>query len=509
MCEDDEVMILERCLVCGIFGCSKSECAIQCNKTLEFISKARDKHGYGTFDTLRRKSYDYRNVRYETSKIKVTIVCREHGEFSQTPASHLSGSGCVPCNRNPRRSIYATNIELWKEKAREAHGDKYDYSNTIYKSCNIKVAIGCPEHGEFLQKPGVHLRGAGCPKCGALHKRKPLTFTEFVRRSTEIHKNKYDYSKARYKNSTTYVTITCDIHGDFQQLPMNHVKGRGCGKCGRKKAAKHVTINTDEWIESARKVHGDRYDYSKVKYENNHSYVTIICKKHGEFSQKAHNHTSQRQGCPECGGECGGNRPMPQEVWIDRAKTIHGDKYNYSSVEYVNANTKVTIICKEHGKFEQIAMSHLLGYGCSRCSCSKGEAAIDRWLIEYVGKNNFVAEYRIGKSPYRYDFYVPSANLLIEYDGKQHFKSVGLFHGKGRTFLDQKDRDIVKTKMAIDNGYHLVRIPYNAYDEIHETIVDVINEPRSLIMVTTDPEVEDIYFEHRNIIESGRRECVE
>ena len=111
-----------------------------------------------------------------------------------------------------------TTEEFIKE-AREIHGDKYDYSKVEYKGYSVKVCIICPEHGEFWQVPNSHLKGCGCPSCSKV---KRLTTEEFIKRSKEIHGNRYDYSKTRYINKRTKVTITCPIHGDFEQNPKKH-----------------------------------------------------------------------------------------------------------------------------------------------------------------------------------------------------------------------------------------------------------------------------------------------
>ena len=116
------------------------------------------------------------------------------------------------------------------------------------------------------------------------------------------------------------------------------------------------TDKTKEFIAKAKAVHGDKYDYSKVNYVNSFTKVTIICPKHGEFEQTPNLHLKS-QGCPNCYG----NKKMTIEEFIKRAKEVHGDKYDYSKVKYVNALTKVTIICPIHGEFEQTPAKHLLG----------------------------------------------------------------------------------------------------------------------------------------------------
>ena len=125
-------------------------------------------------------------------------------------------------------------------------------------------------------------------------------------------------------------------------------------------------LSTEEWIQKAKKVHGDKYDYSKVKYYNAHTKVCIICPIHGEFWQTPASHL-MGNACPKCGGKT----KLNTDKFIHRAKEIHGDKYDYSKVEYINATTKVCIICPIHGEFWQTPAKHLSGKGCKKCGIER------------------------------------------------------------------------------------------------------------------------------------------
>jgi len=250
------------------------------------------------------------------------------------------------------------------EKSKKIHGDKYDYSNVIYKRCNIKVSIICKIHGEFKQIPYSHLLGHGCRKCGHINssKKRSSALDDFIKKSKIIHGNKYDYSNVKYKNNRTKVVIICKTHGIFKQKPNDHLLGHGCYKCGKLNCAKKLSYNVHIFIEKSKLIHGDKYDYSNVKYKNNRTKVVIICKIHGEFEQTPKKHL-KKQGCPKCSRYC-----MDQEYFIERAKMLHGNKYNYSNVIYLNINTKINIICKIHGEFKQTPSCHLCGKGCSKCA---------------------------------------------------------------------------------------------------------------------------------------------
>ena len=256
----------------------------------------------------------------------------------------------------------ASSIKLTTEefiaKAREVHGNKYDYSKVEYKNTNTKVCIICKEHGEFWQTANSHLSGHGCPNCTGNIKK---TSKEFIARAHEVHGDKYDYSKVEYKNNSTKVCIICEEHGEFWQLPNNHIKGQGCPKCIGK------NLTTEDFIAKAREIHGDKYDYSKSEYINSQTKVCIICPEHGEFYQIPPSHL-QGSGCPECAKiERQKQQTMTTEDFIAKAREVHGDKYDYSKVEYINAKTKVCIICLKHGEFWQTPNSHLRGKGCLKC----------------------------------------------------------------------------------------------------------------------------------------------
>jgi superfamily II DNA or RNA helicase len=181
---------------------------------------------------------------------------------------------------------------------------------------------------------------------------------EFIAKAKAVHGDKYDYSKVKYVNCSTKVTIICPKHGEFEQTPKKHLLGQGCPDCsGRKR------LTTEEFIAKAKAVHGDKFDYSKVKYVNSETKVTIVCPIHGEFEQTPVSHLSGN-GCSLCSRK----KKHTLDRFIEMANKIHGDKYDYTKVNYVNNKTKVTIICPKHGEFEQTPQNHLKGKGCSCCN---------------------------------------------------------------------------------------------------------------------------------------------
>ena len=190
--------------------------------------------------------------------------------------------------------------ESFIEKAKQVHGDKYDYSNVKYVGANNKVCITCPKHGNFYQIAAGHLRGQNCPICrnekfSLIHK---STKENFIKKAKEIHGDKYDYSKVDYIDAKTKVCIICPEHGEFWQTPNSHLVGHGCFECGLY-SCKPKGLSTDEFVEKAKLIHANKYDYSRVDYINTHTNVCIICHKHGEFWQRPNSHLSGK-GCPMC-----------------------------------------------------------------------------------------------------------------------------------------------------------------------------------------------------------------
>jgi len=175
------------------------------------------------------------------------------------------------------------------------HGDKYNYSLVQYKNNRTKVKIICPIHGIFEQRAGSHLQGNGCPKCGGTIKK---STQQFINDAKEIHNNKYDYSLVQYKNAKTKIKIICPVHGMFKQEPSSHLQSCGCPKC-----AGVYKNSTQQFIEKAQEIHGDKYDYSLVQYKNSDTKVKIICPEHGVFEQDPSNHVHLKRGCPKCAGQ--------------------------------------------------------------------------------------------------------------------------------------------------------------------------------------------------------------
>lgn len=289
----------------------------------------------------------------------------------------------------------------------------------------------------------------------------------FIEKSKLIHSDKYDYTNTNYINNSTKVEIICKEHGSFFQKPLYHKK-HGCPKCGRI-SMKNSKVNSN-WLDDFIKAHGDKYDYSKVIYVGASKKVEIICKKHGSFLQRPMDH-KLGAGCKRCGVLK--SRRVKNNIIYDFIKT-HGDKYDYSKVDYKDTKTKVEIICKEHGSFFQRPSSHREGSGCSKCKNSKGEKEIMCFLddhnIKYITQYKFDDCLSINlQKKLSFDFFLPEKNICIEYDGIQHFTSIEKWGGVER-YNKQKMNDKIKDEYCIENNIKLLRIPYTNFDSIKKIL---------------------------------------
>jgi hypothetical protein len=284
---------------------------------------------------------------------------------------------------------------------------------------------------------------------------------DFIQKAQRIHGDKYDYSKSEFVKIDEEIEIICLKHGAFKQKPLNHLEGHsGCKKCHYDKISQKRRLTQQQFVDKANKTHNFKYDYSKFIYVNNHTKGIIICPIHGEFLQTWCDHLAS-QGCPKCKADAISKALRSNtEEFIEKAKTIHGDLYDYSLVDYKTVHTKVKIICTKHGVFEQTPGHHNSGQGCPICKSSGGELSVKRFLdfkdINYIREKTFEGCKNV--FPLKFDFWLPDYNLCIEYQGKQHYLS-NCFYGEDG-FKKQQIRDQIKRDFCKSNNIDLLEIPY-------------------------------------------------
>lgn len=348
--------------------------------TAEFIRRAVILHG---------DKYDYSRVVYNNCRSLVCVGCKKHGWFQQKAELHLRGSGCPDCGGTKRLTT-----DVFVKRAKQKHGDEYDYHLAEYKSDTHKVKIVCPVHGEFLQRPADHLNGRGCPKCGGTAK---STTEEFVEKARRVHGERYDYSSTIYVSDATKLWITCSIHGDFLQTPNDHLQAVGCPKCGGT-----ARLTTEEFVGKATKVHGLKYDYSRVEYATSHKKVKIVCPIHGSFRQKPNAHLNG-VGCAKC-SESKGEKAVRQ---------------------FLDANG-----------------------------------------IVYKYQHCFPTCRRKRRLPFDFVIETDSGMIAIEFQGEQHYRPVSFGGDAKKNFRNIRRTDEIKRVWCKENDVRLIEIRYDAINKI-------------------------------------------
>lgn len=313
-------------------------------------------------------------------------------------------------------------------KAREHHGDFYDYSKSEYAGAHTLLTIGCPVHGEFKQRAGDHANvGKGCRLCGIRRGApKARSTEEFVEAARKKHGHTYDYSGVAYKTHKLPVKIVCQEHGPFAQVAGKHLAGNGCpacrkGKITRKYKAKTRAERFEAWRENSMKLHANAYDYSRVDFVNSTTPVVIVCPEHGPFSQSPGNHLNNGCRCPECAREGKAEKKTKsRDAWLHGFRGVHGDKFDYSNAGAISqAVNSVSILCQTHGEFFQQAYVHLAGHGCPKCvgRVSSPEDALHEWLQDLLPGTRIDRNRRDVIPPYELDLYLPEKNTAIEFNG--------------------------------------------------------------------------------------------
>ena len=381
---------------------------------------------------------------------KVPIICKKHGEFLQVLSNHYKGCGCPKCSGN-----YNYTTDEYKEiLSKTIHNDNITFDKVVYVNRTTPITLICKLHGDFQILPSSIESSNVCPECNKiLLKEKSSHTTEwFINEAKRVHGNKYDYSKVKYINAKTKVCILHPKYGEFWQLPYAHLKGQDCSlEKGDKVWKTRKRQTTDDFIEKAKQIHSDKYDYSKVAYINPQTKVCIICPEHGEFWQMPYSHLNGN-GCPMCGKiKLRKKFQLSTDKFIQKAKEIHGDKYDYSKVNYVNYKTKVEIICPKHGSFWQTPICHFKCDGCPTC---KGELSVSKQEIDFVNyvktiySNIINLNDRQMINPLELDMYLPFDNLAIEYNGLYWHSSKKI----------DKNYHLMKTELCQKQGIRLIHI---------------------------------------------------
>lgn len=360
-----------------------------------------------------------------------------------------------------------------KEQMNKEIQSKFPFLELIgdYTGANNKSLIRCNDCGyEWYAVP----RSVANSKCGCV---KCKLATSKVDRSLNHFLSKYDttkYELIEFKDCM-HVTVKCKTCDYLRTTNANNIYRFGCPKCGQKSTHDKQRLSITEFVKRARELHHNKYNYDKVEYVSWNTPVIITCPEHGDFAQIPGKHL-RPEGCPKCVGKY----KTTQDI-INLCREKHGDKYDYSKVEYISADKPITIICPKHGEFRQIPYVHYKrGCGCPKCSSSHGEqevsTVLDSLKVKYLYQIPLNNPYKENKR-FILDFYIPEYKLIIEYNGEQHYGPIEYFGGDER-FKKQVERDNDLRKYCKENNFKLLEIKYT--ENVKDKIINFIENCRAL-----------------------------
>lgn len=497
-------------------------------------------HFFNKAKTIHGDKYDYSESVFVSSKKPIDIICKKHNyKFTLIMAQAHVGvakQGCPICSAekiaqyNAERSKVAeerrrkkrkekaklqkerkpfvlseeekqekllkckkTRQERFLQKARAKYGDTYDYSLVDYETKDKTVNIICKVHGVFPITPrtflfGSHNRPAhGCPKCDGIKEQKKITQEDFLQAVREKHGEKWDLSTVQYRNKHQILGLSCpDCKDNFETTTEKLMDGLGCPRCeGRIKDLRY-------YVEEAKKVHGDKYDYSEcyLTYEKKHQVLNNIrCEIHGGFSSRTTVHINMKCKCPKCYPP---KDKIPLEerrdAYIRRAIERHGEgHFDYSQVDYHRKRDKVKIRCIIHNywfcqSLEEHSKKRSMG-GCPLCSETTGEREVRLHLqkkhIDFTAQVEIenIRPKELPRQYLRVDFYIKKYKLFIEYNGEQHYRDCGWFKERGG-FEMQQLRDEVLREYCQKFDFNLLEIKYSEFDNVGKLIDAKIKEIR-------------------------------
>ena len=373
---------------------------------------------------------------------------------------------------------------------------------TEYTGAKCIMTVQCKICGNVFERRAdslkIHCTCQTCSKLAKLDKTKNK-FLDYI----QLHNIKLIEPYIDTKSKVKYKCLKCGYV--WSTTPESIMQGHGCAKC-----ASHISykLTTEDFIEKAKQVQQDNYDYSNTKYTEANAKLTIGCPRHGLFEIFPNNFI-RRGICPKCSIEQRAlNRRLSIKDFVEKARQVHGNKYDYSKVKYFNRQTKISIICPTHGEFMQTPAHHLKGCGCQKCSQSHGENFVEQYLqsknILFQQQYVIHVPENIRSSGKIYvDFYIRPLNTIIEYNGKQHYIPIKHFGGQ-LTFDSQKKRDNYLRQYCLDNKIRLIELPQGISFDILRDYLDTylidIRQPPAIIPMDFFYTLLECYSKSNNLI---------
>lgn len=410
---------------------------------------------------------------YINKKTKVTLRHLKCGHlWDTTPKNFINtGSRCPDCAMTKKiDSLRKTGrkkltTEEYVRKVRDKYGDNYEVLGSYVDSkTKIKVRHICG-HSFYVLPTELYREYEHCPSCRSNKKK---THEQFLKEIEEIVGSEYVVLSQYDGNSkkVKMLHVKCGHEWDVRATLFLH-SGTRCPKCngGIKKIRSH-----NDYIEAVYKRHGDKYEITS-EYINAKTKISFKCDKHGEITTSPQNFLEH--GCGKCSYD---RRCKTNDEFLSELKNVHGNSIVPLN-SYEKYNKKISFQCEKGHMWESRPSNILKGYGCPECSKSTGEKIVNEYLINnnLYYETQYTFENCKNKKLLRFDYFVEN-KILIEYDGKQHFKPVD-FGGKGEEYAEKelklrRKHDEIKSNYCIENNIYLVRIPY--WEEEFEYILDNI-----------------------------------
>ena len=523
----------------------------------DFIPRAKALHKEEDGTPL----YDYSKSVYTKSAEKTTIICKiqTHGDFLQSPNSHLSGHGCPKCRDDANKAeqtmtheeyirrceerypnlldFSKTKYVKWKEdttfvcklcnteyirnagamlgkgshgcpkciggirdtlesfieKANNRHNNLFFYDLVVYINALTKIKIKCKDNHIFEQTPNHHIGGNGCPICVGKHR----TFEDFKELSKERYPEiPFDFSTSLFINMTTPIDIICPRKHIFTIPPNQHLRDGskgGCIKCANITTGESNTYSQEKWVDLAKSKHNDLYLYDKVVYVNSQTEVIIGCKKHGDFQILPVVHLTGG-GCTKCGIERSRESKLLTEKdfndKIEHCKKVHNNKYKYNGIYRDDGYLRIEMICDKHGIFNQRLEHHIKGHGCYKCVVNYSKQQIE-WLQYRQIRDGFIqhacniGEYQIPETFMHADGFREETNTIYEYQGDfwhgnpKIFRQTDVNPKTNTTYGILFERTKNKIKMLLSKGYNVIEVWESEWDRGKKAIVNIQNLWRS------------------------------
>jgi len=461
-------------------GCKKCASTLKgqklMNKHEEFIKECEKKHP---------NKLDFSKTKYINSSTPIIFICKEcKNEFKRDPTHMLRKDGCHGCSYC--NGGIKDNLENFIRKAKLKHNELYNYELVEYINSQQKVKIKCNNGHIFEQAPNKHLAGDGCPLCIGRN----FTTSDFISRSQSIYGNRFNYSKAKFKDMRTRLLLICELGHEFAALPCVHLRkgsNGGCTECAKIIIKQTNGYNREKWIELALKIHKKFYDYTKVIYISSQENIIIICPKHGEFEQTPAQHLSGR-GCRDCGIEKSAASKLYTDIDLQsillECKMKHDDKYEYKGIYREDGELYVKILCK-HGEFKQRLDHHRKGHGCWKCSMKtvRYSKVQMEWLnylsvtSEYIQHAKNGGEYQIPDTNMFADGYDPITNTILEFQGDfwhgnpARYKGDDINPRTGTTYASLYEKTQRKNTKLKELGYNVYEMWESDWDKGKNAVI--------------------------------------